>query len=96
MKAVKGEGIPAEEILRTADAHGVDLIILGYSDRKGLSRLIAGSVHREVRERAKVPVLLAKRAAICEEPYSWSDALAAVSVTAAVVLGLFLVGTVLK
>jgi nucleotide-binding universal stress UspA family protein len=96
VKTVIREGIPAEEILKVADAEGVELIILGYSGRKGLNRLITGSVHKEVGKNAKVPVLVAKGANICEEPYTWRDALAAVSVTTAVVLGLFFMGIVLK
>jgi len=43
-----------------------------------------------------MPVLVAKRANICEEPYTWRDAVAAVSVTSAVVFGLFLLGIFLQ
>ena len=96
IRSVIREGIPAEEILKVADAEGAGLIILGYSGRKGLDRLIAGSVGREVGRNAKVPVLVAKRAAVCEEPYTWKDAYAAVSVTSAVLLGLFLLGVILR
>ncbi|MCL5022465.1 MAG: universal stress protein [Nitrospirae bacterium] len=96
IKTIIREGVPAEEILSVADSEGVELIILGYSGRKGLDRMIAGSVGSEVGKRAKVPVLVAKRASICEEPYTWRDAFAAVSVTSAVIFGLFLLGIVLK
>ncbi len=92
IRTVKREGIPSEEILKVAEEENVGLIILGYSGRKGLNRLIAGNVAKDVSNHAKAPVLVAKRANICEEPYSWSDAFAAVSVTSAVIFGLFLLG----
>jgi nucleotide-binding universal stress UspA family protein len=96
VRTVVKTGIPSEEILKVADNENADLIILGYSGRKGLSRIIAGNVARDVGKSAKAPVLVAKRANICEEPYSWKDALAAVSVTTAVVFGLFLLGIILE
>jgi nucleotide-binding universal stress UspA family protein len=92
VKTVIRDGIPAEEILKVAEEENAELIILGYSGRKGINRIIAGSVSRDVGKNAKVPVLVAKRAGICEEPYTWRDAFAAVSVTSAVVFGLFLLG----
>ena len=96
IKTVIREGIPAEEILKVADREGVELVILGYSGKKGLDRIITGSVSGDVGKNAKVPVLVAKRANVCEEPYTWRDAFAAVSVTTAVVFGLFLIGTILQ
>ncbi len=95
VRTVIREGVPAEEILKVADEEKVELIILGYSGRKGFNRMIAGSVSRDVRRSARVPVLVAKRATLCEEPYTWRDAVAAVSVTSAVVFGLFLLGIIL-
>lgn len=89
-------GHPCDEILKIAAEEKVDLILLGNSARRGLNRIIAGSVASEVRKHAKVPVLVAKRPTSCEEPYSWSDAIAAVSVTSAIVLGLFLFGTLVQ
>ena len=96
VRSVIKEGIPADEILKVADTEGAELIILGYSGRKGFNRIIAGSVSKDVGKHAKVPVLVAKRANICEEPYTWRDAFAAVSVTTAVVFGLFLLGIFLQ
>lgn len=95
VKTVRREGIPSDEILKVADAEGVELIILGCTGRKGLNRIISGSVSKEVGKKAKVPVLVAKRPSICEEPYTWKDAFAAVSVTTAVIIGLFLLGMML-
>jgi nucleotide-binding universal stress UspA family protein len=89
-------GRPAEEILKVAEEQGVDLILLGHNGRKGLNRLISGSVAEDVRKSAKVPVLVAQRPLMCEEPYSWRDAVAAVTVTTAIVLGLFILGEILQ
>ncbi len=86
-------GHPCDEILKVAAEENVDLILLGNSGRKGLNRVISGSVAREVQKHTNVPVLVAKRPPSCEEPYSWRDAIAAVSVTSAIVFGLFLLGT---
>ena len=86
-------GHPCDEILKVATEENVDLILIGNSERKGFSRVIAGSVAREVQNHTKIPVLVAKRPTTCEEPYSWRDAIAAVSVTSLIVLGLFLLGT---
>jgi nucleotide-binding universal stress UspA family protein len=96
VRTIIREGIPEEEIIKVADAERVDLIILGNSGRKGLNRIIAGSVSKGVRKRARVPVLVAKRAPVCEEPYTWRDALAAVSVTSAVVFALFVLGVIFQ
>jgi nucleotide-binding universal stress UspA family protein len=90
VRTVLRTGRPADEILAVAAAEGVDLVILGTSGKKGFDRLITGSVAREVEDRAKVPVLRARRVVVCEEPYSWGDARAAVTVCSAIVLGLFL------
>jgi hypothetical protein len=90
------EGHPAEEILKVAQQEGVELILLGYSGRSGLNRLIAGSVAKEVEKKAMVPVLVAKRVTMCEEPYSWKDAYTAVTVTTAIMLGMFLLGIILQ
>lgn len=96
VRAVLREGRPAEEILKVAEEEGVDLILLGYNGKKGLNRLISGSVGREVRKRAKVPVLAAKRTIMCEEPYTWKDAYTAVSVFTVLMLGFFLLGLIIQ
>ncbi|HAM49251.1 MAG TPA: hypothetical protein DCP92_00605 [Nitrospiraceae bacterium] len=89
-------GHPCDEIVKVAAEENVDLILLGNSGRRGLNRVISGSVTREVQKHTKVPVLVAKRPSTCEEPYSWRDAIASVSVTSAIVLGLFLLGTLVR
>ena len=96
IKTVVREGIPAEEILKVADEEDVELIILGRSGRKGIDRIVAGNIGKEVAKGARVPVLMAKMPSICEAPYTWRDAFAAVSVTSAVVLCLFILGLILR
>lgn len=90
VRSVVRAGRPADEILSVAAAEGVDLVILGASGKNRLDRLITGSVAREVESRAGVPVLRARRVVVCEEPYSWSDARAAITVCSCVAVGLFL------
>lgn len=96
VRTIIREGITEEEIIKVADAEGVELIILGNSGRKGLNRIIAGSVSKDVKKHARVPVLVAKKAPVCEEPYTWEDALAAVSVTTGAVVALFLLGIIFQ
>ena len=85
-------GHPCDEILKVAAEEKVDFILLGNSGRKGLHRVISGSVAREVQKRATVPVLVAKRPSTCEEPYSWRDAFESVAITSAIVLALVVFG----
>lgn len=51
------EGDAAEEILRASNEIDCDLIVLGTHGRKGLRRLLAGSVAEEVLRKAQRPVL---------------------------------------
>jgi nucleotide-binding universal stress UspA family protein len=90
IKSVVRAGRPAEEILAVAAQEQVDLVILGGSGKNRLDRLITGSVAHEVENLAGVPVLRARRVVVCEEPYSWSDARAAITVCSCVAIGLFL------
>jgi nucleotide-binding universal stress UspA family protein len=89
-------GHPSDEILKVADEEKVDLILLGYKGHKGLNRLFTGSVVKDVEKNAKVPVLLAKRPLACEEPYSWRDAYAAITITSAIVFCMFILGVILQ
>jgi nucleotide-binding universal stress UspA family protein len=50
-------GNPAEEIVKYADDHGIDLIVMGTHGRKGLERTFMGSVADHVIKHAAVPVL---------------------------------------
>ncbi len=96
IKSMVRAGHPAEEILKVAEEEDVGLIILGNDGNKRLNRFITGSFVKEVQRRAKVPVLTAKRANICEEPYTWRDAVAAISVTTVFIAGLYILGIVLQ
>lgn len=52
---------PAEGIVKTAQAEGCDLIVMGTHSREGFAHLMLGSVAERVVRRATVPVLLARR-----------------------------------
>jgi nucleotide-binding universal stress UspA family protein len=54
------EGDAADEIIRTADEIGSDLIVMGTHGRTGLGRLAAGSVATSVLRRAGCPVLVVR------------------------------------
>lgn len=49
---------PAEEILHTAESHGVDLIAMATHGRTGLVHVLVGSVAEAVVRSGKFPVLL--------------------------------------
>ena len=50
-------GEPASAILRAAESGGADLIVMGTHGRRGLPRLLLGSVAQKVIARAHCPVL---------------------------------------
>jgi nucleotide-binding universal stress UspA family protein len=54
------DGHPAEELDKYAGSHDIDLIVIGSHGRKGLDRLLIGSVADKVVRGAKVPVLIIK------------------------------------
>jgi nucleotide-binding universal stress UspA family protein len=60
VKKVVRDGPPGEEILKVAHEEDVDLIITGHSCKNFFSRLIKGSVSREIRKNGLVPFLVAK------------------------------------
>ena len=60
VKEVIRDGPPAEEILKVAREEGVDLIITGHSCKNFFSRLLKGSVSREIRKNGLIPFLVAK------------------------------------
>jgi nucleotide-binding universal stress UspA family protein len=55
-KIVVQVGYPLEEILKTADEEGCDLIVLGTHGKGFLRHAFLGSVSRSVLERARKPV----------------------------------------
>jgi len=54
------EGEAAAEILRTARSTNADLIVMGTHGRRGLTRLLMGSVAEEVVRKSPCPVLTVK------------------------------------
>lgn len=60
VKTIIREGIPADEILKVAEAEHVDLIVVGSNGKSGLNRLITGCVSKVVERNAHVPVLIGK------------------------------------
>jgi len=50
-------GYAAEEILTFANEHNVDLIVMGTHGRKGIDRILFGSVAEKVVKSASMPVL---------------------------------------
>ncbi|MFB6141382.1 MAG: universal stress protein [Halosimplex sp.] len=51
------EGTPAEAILDYVDDHGLDAVAMGTRGRRGLARVVSGSVAQHVVRHARVPVL---------------------------------------
>jgi len=56
-EAISRDIAPAAAILRYAEEHDVDLIVMGTHGRRGLPRLLLGSTAREVVQLAPCPVL---------------------------------------
>ena len=54
-------GVPFQQILDTAQARQVDLIILGTHGRTGLAHVLLGSVAEKVARLAPCPVLIARQ-----------------------------------
>ena len=50
-------GYAAEEILNFADREQVDMIVMGTHGRKGIDRVLFGSVAEKIVKSAKIPVL---------------------------------------
>lgn len=57
-EALITEGDVHDEILKTAEEKGAELIVMGTHGRRGLNRLLLGSVAESVTKRAHCPVLL--------------------------------------
>ncbi len=52
---------PAKSILDTISQHNCDLVVMGSHGRKGLSRILMGSVAESVMREAPCPVLVIKK-----------------------------------
>jgi nucleotide-binding universal stress UspA family protein/CBS domain-containing protein len=53
-------GLPAEQILRVAKESQCDMIVMGTHGRRGLSRLLVGSVAEQVTRQSLCPVVIVK------------------------------------
>jgi len=51
-------GDPATEIVKTIEAEGIDLVVVGTHGRKGMEHAIFGSVAENVVKKSPVPVLV--------------------------------------
>jgi nucleotide-binding universal stress UspA family protein len=51
---------PSEEIVKAAQRNGCDLIVIASHGRRGLSRLLLGSVTSKVLARSPVPVMVCR------------------------------------
>jgi len=51
-------GDPSEEILSYIAAHGIDLVVMGTHGRKGIDKVIFGSVAERVVKSSPVPVMV--------------------------------------
>jgi nucleotide-binding universal stress UspA family protein len=54
------EGNPSEELLKVSQMPGMDLLIMGSLGRKGMEKLLLGSVAEKVVLQSTIPVLLIK------------------------------------
>jgi len=57
VKADVISGYPGDAIIKYSEAEGIDLIIMGHS-RKGIKRVILGSVAGHVLRRSHIPVMV--------------------------------------
>jgi nucleotide-binding universal stress UspA family protein len=55
------DGVPHEEIIRYADQHQIDLIVMGTHGRRGLAHALLGSVAERVVRHARCPVLTVRQ-----------------------------------
>jgi nucleotide-binding universal stress UspA family protein len=55
------EGDPGEAIVEAAVAENVDLVVVGSHQRRGVDRLVMGSVSEQVVRTSPVPVMVARR-----------------------------------
>ncbi len=58
----RGDGLPAQEIVRVAEALGVDQIVMGTHGRGAMGSLFMGSTAQSVVHLTKCPVLLVRSA----------------------------------
>jgi nucleotide-binding universal stress UspA family protein len=52
------EGHPAEKLIRYAEEEGMEIVIMGTHGKKGLDRLLFGSVAENLISHSKVPIMV--------------------------------------
>ncbi|MEK6743010.1 MAG: universal stress protein [Nitrospirota bacterium] len=75
VKTVVRSGIISEEVLKIAQAEGVDLIVTGYNGKSFMQRMVTGSISKDIEKNAPVPVLVAKNLT-ADEKFAWTSAAA--------------------
>lgn len=65
---VDADGGAGAAVVREAERWGADLIVVGRHDRRGLERVLLGSVADAVVRAAQVPVLLVRRGTLGSAP----------------------------
>jgi nucleotide-binding universal stress UspA family protein len=60
IRAVVLVGQPADKIVEFANRQNVDLIVMGSRGRKGISRILMGSVSRNISDKAKCSVMIVR------------------------------------
>lgn len=60
IRAVVLVGQPADKIVEFATRQNVDLIVMGSRGQKGISRMLMGSVSRNISDKAKCSVMIVK------------------------------------
>jgi nucleotide-binding universal stress UspA family protein len=58
VSVLEAHGEPAQEILRLAQVHGADAIVVGTHGRRGLERMVLGSVAEQVTRQARCAVVV--------------------------------------
>lgn len=60
MRRIVSIGVPGSSIIRTAEAEGADLIVMGNSGKGSVSSFVMGSVSHYTVHHAECPVLIVK------------------------------------
>jgi nucleotide-binding universal stress UspA family protein len=60
IRAVVLVGQPADKIVEFANRQNVDLIVMGSRGQKGISRILMGSVSRNISDKAKCSVMIVR------------------------------------
>ncbi len=61
VESIVKEGIPSEDISKTAEEKQVDVIVMGTAGRSGLDKLLLGSVTEKIIRTAPCPVLVIRK-----------------------------------